>query len=333
MKKVSLAIPSNQHSHAPSRSLAPWGTRRARALRIGVFDKRDSHYQFQSIQTDRVKEPHGSMGDETTYPGGILETHLADIESLALPILANWCDGPPRALRNDRQLVVLSAYLAVVHAQLPTISVQLREFDTTFAGDHVTSSEVPLRALSSARTDVASNGGDPIGEIRRALGEDDVRLEMRPNEAAWLSLHVPEAAFRAFRAMRWRLVGAPEGSEFITSDAPVNVLVLDEPNLGLDEALISPHAEVTFPLSPRMCLLGRRAWPRGGPCSPGVREVNDRQVHSAERFVYFRKQTGAVEQSMEAVWPKTESDLTHVGEFGALLIRGVRPSPRRPRSG
>ncbi len=303
-------------------------------MRIGVFDKRDSEYRVQSIPSDIVKGPHYSMGDEATYPSGILETRLADIESLALPILTSWGEGPARALRNDRQLVVISAYLAVVHAQLPTLSAQLREFDAAFAEDHVRSSEEPLRALGSARTDLGSDEGGPIGEIRCALGEEDVRIEMRPKEAARLSLHVPEGAFGAFRAMRWRLVEAPEGSEFITSDVPVNIFCPDGPSVGLDDGLMPSNAEVTFPVSPRMCLVGRRDRARSGSCSPGVLEVNQRQARAAERFVYFRKQTSAVEEVLNSVektvGPSAAYDLTHGGEFGALLIRGVRPSPRRP---
>lgn len=336
MKKVSLAIPSNDHSPEPSRSLAPWGTRRAKALRVGVFDKRDSQYRVRSIQNDTVKEPRDSMWDETAYPGDILETRLADIESLVRPILANWREGPPRALRDDRQLVVFAAYLAVVHAQLPPISEQLRDFETAFAGDHERSEQEPLRVLRSARIHLGLDEGRSIGEIRRALGEDDVRIEMRPNEAARLSLHIPEVAFRAFRAMRWRLVEAPKGTEFMTSDVPVNIFVPDEPNLGVDEGLMSPNAEATFPVSPRACLVGRRDWSRGAARAVGVCEVNGRQVRAAKRFVYFRKQTVAVERFMasaeEAVRPSTEYDQTPGGEFGALLIRGV-PARRRPLSG
>lgn len=301
-----------------------------------MFDKRDSQYRVQSIQNDMVKELHCSMADETTYPGGVLETRLADIESLALPILANWCDGPPRALRNDRQLVVLSAYLAVVHAQLPTISEQLREFDSAFAEEQLKSGEERPRAWRSARTGLGTDERGLVGEIRRALGEDDVRVEMKPNESARLSLHVPEAAFGAFRAMRWRLVEAPYGTEFITSDVPVNVFVPDEPGLGLHERLLSPEAEVTFPVSPRMCLLGQRARARRDGGSPMDCHVNRRQARGAERFVYFRKRTRAVEEAMgsidSSVRANTAYELTHGGEFGALLIRGVHPSPRDPIS-
>lgn len=323
----------NHHSHAPSRSLAAWGTRRAKALRVGVFDKRDSQYRVQSIQNAVVKEPRYSVRDETTYPGSILETRLADIENLVLPILTDWGERPSGALRNERQLVVFSAYLAVVHARLPTVAEQLRQFDAAFAGDHVRSNEGPLRVLSSAQTDLTPDEGSAIGEIRRALGEHDVRIEMRPTDAAWLSLHIPEVAFAAFRAMRWRLMEAPEGSEFITSDVPVNILVPDEPSLGLDEGLMSPNAEATFAVSPRMCLIGRRPRACGSSRSPGVREVNQRQARLAERFVYFRKRTGAVEKVVKSVETAARSnidyDLTHVGEFGALLVGGLCPSPRR----
>jgi len=296
---MNTASDETRHSHARNRALGAWGTRRLRALRIGVFDKRDSEHRIQSIQDTAVERPLYSMGDGTAYPGDILDTRLADVEGLVLPILARWCEGPTRDLRNHEQLVALSAYLAVVHAQPPSSSVRLREFDTALREDRSEFGEGPLSGSDSDRVDVDDGEMSRIDEIRRVLDENAIRIGMNPNEAARLSLHVPEVAFGALRAMRWHLIEAPDGSEFITSDAPLNVFVPDEPRLAPAENLMSPNAEVTFPLSPRTCLFGRRArTPRGRSRPPRVSEVNERQARGAERFVFFREWTEAVEKAV-----------------------------------
>jgi hypothetical protein len=149
------------------------------------------------------------------------------------------------------------------------------------------------------------------------MGPSSSRIASPPDTVSRNSLHVPEVAFRTFRAMRWHLVEAPDGSEFVTSDAPVNIFVPDEPSLGVEEDLMSPNAEATFPISPRMCLVGRRLRTGGDEWSTRVREVNQRQARAAERFVYFRKRTGAVEKVMQraekAAGRSIDYDLTPVG--------------------
>jgi hypothetical protein len=54
-------------------------------------------------------------------------------------------------------------------------------------------------------------------------------------------------------AMNWRLLDAPKGKFFITSDSPVSVLanralLLPEPSLQ------HPAAQVVFPITPSTCL-------------------------------------------------------------------------------
>src|SRR5206468_3130145 len=94
----------------------------------------------------------------------------------------------------------------------------------------------------------------------------------------------------------WTLCRAARGSTFITSDAPLTAF-----SRRGDKALIGagfglPNAEVTFPISPEVCLLLRHGV-RDGRMTVGKRfvgEINKRTAFHAHRIVIARYASQAI---------------------------------------
>jgi len=98
--------------------------------------------------------------------------------------------------------------------------------------------------------------------------------------------------------MHWSVTAPPEGRYFITSDNPFVRMVPDRyyrPMMG--EGFLNKHIEVSFPLSPKRCLLAhwRNDYPNLVTLPPeGVKLANRARAVYAERFLYGPRQDAGI---------------------------------------
>lgn len=83
--------------------------------------------------------------------------------------------------------------------------------------------------------------------------------------------------------MDWSLLIAPEGVQFITSDNPVVVRNPNDPNWLFCGLASDPSIEITFPISPKICLFG--SW---GRFKRVIEYISDKEVSKInfETFKY-----------------------------------------------
>lgn len=90
----------------------------------------------------------------------------------------------------------------------------------------------------------------------------------------------------------WCLSTAPPASEFISCDSPLVVVFREGNKMGLGGGFGHPNVEVSFPLSPQVCLtLDRRTnLKRKILGDNAVLELNGQAVAVAERYIFFRSE-------------------------------------------
>jgi hypothetical protein len=101
-------------------------------------------------------------------------------------------------------------------------------------------------------------------------------------EKPWPSQEMVDAVHR----MAWRFVIAPRSDDYLTSDNPA--FYFDAYGVG------SAESELTFPISPTLCLIGSFQGQPGTTHTvqgtrPIVMEVNRRMTVGAERFVFHHR--------------------------------------------
>ncbi len=159
-----------------------------------------------------------------------------------------------------------------------------------------------LSGLRSAGTETR------ISELQEELGRIEagmrgkISAEMQEEvDSPWPTRKILEG----IHSMCWRLVTVPEGSPLITSDNPV--FYFSEYGIG------SAASEVTFPISPRVALLGSRQGPQGEVIvlrgkRPIAKEIARRMVVGADRFIFASYPHPWVAK----ISGKTEVDLTRI---------------------
>src|SRR5262249_18275550 len=102
--------------------------------------------------------------------------------------------------------------------------------------------------------------------------------------------------------MTWHLMHVPPSIELVTSDAPVVSFFREGPGQVLfGGALGLPRVEVSFPLNPSTCLLLHRHEPDVEILANEAfaREMNNRMVRNAERFIISQRQSPQIENAVK----------------------------------
>lgn len=181
------------------------------------------------------------------------------------------------------QRQALTLYLAVLVMRVPKKRRKAREKIP----------QIIVESLTEARRDFERFRHEPhSGHIDALLRELDriernYQTELPSQLKAQLDSPWPTAlVLSAIGEMHWRVLEAPGHLYFISSDNPAHFF--DSLGLGTSEA------ELAVPLSKRLCLHGSRQGEKGGTwamkCADAVvRELNRRQLHGAERFVFSHR--------------------------------------------
>jgi hypothetical protein len=107
-----------------------------------------------------------------------------------------------------------------------------------------------------------------------------------------------DAINNELKKMCWCLCSAPKERNFITSDFPVVVRFGKGKNFAFGGGFGHPTAQVTFPISPKVCLYLSRTYRRKAVLvdSSFVKEANRRMVINAERYIFASQLSEGIEK-------------------------------------
>lgn len=264
-----------------------------------VYDKDGGGYRRQTAENTAVRnrfygftKPDGSYSDE-------IERSLLVLESEAKVILERWQEAGVRSSEDEIRL--MAQFLRVMYARVPgsveaakeLLEISAIEFAKLLAERRDLIDQF-LRERTSLRR-VPSSAEELIESLRNV--EERFTILVNPKSALAQSLSVAPAIADQLLGMNWCLCKAPADSFFLTSDTPVCVFCPGSKGALFGAGFGLPNAEVTFPISPSVCLrLDRRHHQHriaGGHAF--VRVVNNRMAVHAERYLISNSGTRSVE--------------------------------------
>lgn len=267
-----------------------------------------------------------------------VEEMLSQIEGKAIPVIRDLArGGDPSALGEDERQA-LSLFLGFLETRVP----KFRQMVEKTTGDIMkmvsrVSAEHPEDFERTIREAARKKGEPPPADIeavrRFALsGEYEVAVDPLMSLQMMLS-QGPKIAEFAY-GFEWRVLEAPVGEVFITSDTPlVRVATEPPPARWMGVGWFTPSMEATFPLSPAACLLVSLHRPTGREqiTAERVREVNRRTAAFAEREVYSSREIGADNLNRPKDWERWAplTDALRAPIEGATESR----APESPNSG
>jgi uncharacterized protein DUF4238 len=217
--------------------------------------------------------------------------------------LAEEIDGPGSACigkliagdsltQEDR--AQFSMYLAVMERRIPAQRDNVHRTVARSIRIQMQLLAAHPEALKAHVRDFLAREGEPYTEERfQEVWEFMARGEAPPpSKAYWLNiLAASDDTAHTIETLRWLIVTAPDGVEFITSDRPIiKVLTSRDVPAIYGGGWLSPSAESTFVLDPSHCLVltpdGPEGRIKGTPT--WCRGVSVRTIALANRFVYSR---------------------------------------------
>jgi hypothetical protein len=256
-----------------------------------VYDKDSGEPRFQTPINTTVERDLYSIPRPEGEPDRQIEAFLADLEGRTKPVLDRWQE--PRARPDAEGMGVVGLFLAMAHVRVPRQIRAAQEFDEATLLEEtrlLLEDEQQMKALlESHRRDTGEDLGslEDLREWLQMVG-DRFRLRVNPKVALGSSLAQVDAITPYLRSLNWCLCRASSDEPFVTSDSPVCVFA----PMGGGQAVFGagfarPRVQITFPISPSVCLLLDRQHSVGRMAvgSARTRELNWKTAWNAERFV------------------------------------------------
>ncbi|MDH4251447.1 MAG: DUF4238 domain-containing protein [Nitrospira sp.] len=143
-----------------------------------------------------------------------------------------------------------------------------------------------------------------MAELQDLAGNVERRFEIKVDDTFALAatLRRFETVEKHLRELYWCLSTAPPASEFISCDSPLVVVFREDNKMGLGGGFGYPNVEVSFPLSPKVCLtLDRRTnLKRKSLGDSAVLELNRRAAALAERYIFSAQKSEYVHKLVKA---------------------------------
>lgn len=265
---------------------------------VWVYDKDGGEPRFQQPVNTGVEGHLYSILNEHGEKDDFIETQYhAPLDGRVKPILDRW--GIPGGRITLEDIPLVAEFMASLHTRAPREIERIREFGKLFTikllHDDARDPE-QLKVLMQRYQE--ENPGDKLPtfeEFRKLLEdtEEHCKISMNKRIAMVMSILSTHTAFEEFLTMNWLLVHVPS-LELVTADAPVVSFVSDGHGRAMfGGGLRLSGIEVFFPLNPSTCLFLHRRGTDFGivPNEHFVREMNNRTVYNAERFVVSRSRS------------------------------------------
>ena len=268
---------------------------------LWVYDKEPTEPRKQSARNTAVINDLYLM----SAPGVSstdLETSFGKQESIVAPLLAKW--QKPSELPKIDDIREVAYFLALLHLRNPKTAKWVE------AVSEVVSAE---KAKAIANDDVmfdkfwqlflAKEFEPPriTKEQFRKLAlnfDENFTVKIDAKYATLSPLAHADAVCNELKKMYWCLCSAPKEWDFITSDSPIVVRFKKGKGFGFGGGFGHPTAQVTFPISPRVCLLLSRnfKWKAFAVNSSFVKDANQRMAINADRYVFASRLSEGTEK-------------------------------------
>jgi hypothetical protein len=215
---------------------------------------------------------------ETSHPDGLtLEQQFSVLEGRIDPILEGISQGgDPEGVQEFEDLM---RFIAASHFRVPRTIDHTREFMTCWVGNTIrefVSDDVRLTSFLESRGQVMS-----AETIKRDAERFEDRFRTDRESALAQSLAMIDSTAKELGTLKWRPLRLPK-PRLITSDSPVCVFVQrDEKSATFGGGFGLPGVEISFPISPTLCMFGDRK----SETNPDVFTVNWRTALNAERYI------------------------------------------------
>jgi uncharacterized protein DUF4238 len=283
---------SKRHHSVPQFYLDYFVIKSARgASHFWVYDKAGGPARVQTPINTAVEGHLYSFETASGAKDDSLERFLSELETKAKPVLDRWQQSDVAPIQEEEKLI--AEFLALMHTRSPRTMQGITEASQVvgiqvarFLADRP---EMVREFLEQERLTGRPNIPS-VEEMVENLRNVEERFEIKVNRKRSLvdSFKLSESVAAELFKMNWCLCRAPTGAFFVTSDTPLCVFA----RTGADRALLGagfglPNAEVTFPISPTVCLLLDRRHKKGRMAvgKQFVREANNRMAMIAERLV------------------------------------------------
>lgn len=275
-----------------------------RKPKIWVYDKEGGPPRQQSPKDTAVMSDIYTIRNVEGVQPHFLEQAFAECESAVKPILERWKE--PGAKPVVKEILVVSEFLAYLYLRVPRTIDAIKQF---FVNSSIINMENLARdpeRLSKACEWLKSNKQSNLtmAELQDLAGNVERRFEIKVDDTFALAatLRRFETVEKHLRELYWCLSTAPPASEFISCDSPLVVVFREDNKMGLGGGFGHPNVEVSFPLSPKVCLtLDRRTnLKRKSLGDSAVLELNRRAAALAERYIFSAQKSEYVHKLVKA---------------------------------
>jgi len=272
-----------------------------------VFDKGGGEPRRQTPKDTTVERHFYSIKRPDSTWNDQLERSLGRFETIAGPIIRRLLEGGNARLA-DRDIAELAYFMGVLHVRVPrnikAVSELMTEQLRWLLGEEAKAPDEFRKSWNRFRAtepEVDRVDFDAVLDLVQHLDER-VTLEANPKVAFGLGMMQVHTIAEHLMNLHWCISVAPEGSFFVTSDAPVNIFNQVEPTHAIFGGGIAlPQVQVFLPLSPSVGLSLDRytTQNRRRASARFVQERNRRTTCAAERFLISPIRTCALERLVE----------------------------------
>lgn len=257
---------------------------------IWVYDKDGGSTRQQSPKDTAVMSDLYTIRNVEGVQPHFLEQEFAKCESAVKPILERWKEAGAKPA--VKEIFVVSEFLAYLYLRVPRTIDAIKQISVNASIINMENLARDPERLSKAFEWLQSNKQSSltIGELRDLAGNVEQRFEIKVNDTFALAttLRMFETVEKRLRELYWCLSTAPLELEFISCDSPLVVVFREGKKMGLGGGFGHPNVEVSFPLSPKVCLTldHRTNLKRRNLGDNAVLELNRRAAAVAERYIF-----------------------------------------------
>lgn len=268
---------------------------------LWVYDKEGGEPRKQSpAMTAAINDLY-----KTSAPGisaNALEIAFSKQEGIAAPILLRW--GQQGAIPTIDEILEVASFIAFLYLRNPKTAKWYEAMAKLMAAE-----KSKMLACDATQFDKFWNWYVAKEKIPSPLTKEQVRekilafdehfiVKFDPQYVTFSPLQYADDIFKELKKMYWCLCSAPSGSAFITSDSPVVVRFRKNAGLAFGGGFGHPTAQVTFPISPKVCLYLSRTFNCKATLvkSTVVKKLNRRTAINAERYVFASERITGIEK-------------------------------------
>lgn len=269
---------------------------------LWVYDKEGKKPHKQSPKdtaaiNDLYKASHSGLPPEA------LEVAFSKQESFVSPILSKWQE--PEAIPKIAEVKDVAYFLALLYLRNPKTAKFFGAISETLLVERA-----KALAHNSAQFDkfwetLIAKGTTPLKGLTKEQFrkmvlkfDDHFIVKINSNYATFSPLAHADPVCNELTKMYWCLCSAPKDWDFITSDSPIVVRFRKGDGIAFGGGFGHPTAQVTFPISPRVCLyLSRNNWWKAVNVTPTfVKNANRRTAFNAERYIFASRMNDGIEK-------------------------------------